>query len=186
MNRKSIKDHENLLCVFMILLDQGALQPYAVSSWADSVLASEEESEYAFIEISTTRNGHDMMQILRNNSGGADPEIVSRAILGLLYHQLRTEEIPLKKATGIATHISFEESLSSDEQFLLYRYYDYGEFNSDENYEALKLYKNNFFQLLGIYREFHSGNDEKWPEINERLKQDLEEKLKIIKQQYPY
>ncbi|MDR6920854.1 MULTISPECIES: hypothetical protein [Chryseobacterium] len=186
MNRKPIKDHENLLHAFMILLDQGVIKTSAISLWADSVLASEDESEYAFIELSTIRNGYDMLQLLRKNSENADPEIVSRALLGILYHELLKGEISPKKAADIATHISYEESLTSDEQFLLYRYYEYREINLNETDEALKLYQYHFLTLLEIYQDFHLENDEKWPEINEKLKINLEEKLEMIKQQHPY
>lgn len=120
----------------MILLDHGVIKTSVISLWADSVLASEDESEYAFIELSTIRNGHDMMQLLRKNSETADPEIVSRAVLGILYHELLKGKTSPKKAADIATHISYEENLTSDEQFLLYRYYDYSEIKLNETDEA--------------------------------------------------
>ncbi|MDR2235582.1 MAG: hypothetical protein LBE92_05625 [Chryseobacterium sp.] len=186
MNRTSIKDHENLLQVFMILLNEGLIPTAMISEWADGILASEEESDYVFIELSTVRDVHDLSQILRKNSAEADPEICSRAVLGILFQLLNTEKVTFKKAFETATHISYEESLSSDEQFLLYRFYDYRDFHSDERYESQRLFKSNFLELLGLYKDFSLDHYEKWPEINEMLKTNLQNQLEVIKKQYPY
>ncbi|MBB6369086.1 hypothetical protein [Chryseobacterium shigense] len=186
MKRASIKDHENLLKVFMILLNYGAIKRDHVTRWADSVLAGENESEYAFIELFTSANVHDTTQILIKNSTDADPEITSRAVLGILYHMLQDEKVVLKTVSDIATHISYEEHLTFDEQFLLYRFDEHIELNLNEVHERLRLFKTNFVDLLAVYKDFTLDNFSGWPAVNGKIKKDLGIKLEVIKKNYPY
>ena len=183
MKRASIKDYKNLLKVFMILLDYGVIRRNDIAAWADSVLTREEESEYAFIELSTVTNWHDAVQLLNKNSADADPEITSRALLGVLYHMLQDEKVVLKTVFKIATYISYEEQLTPDEQFLLYSLDEYIELNMNEAYE---IFKNNFTDLLSIYKGFTIENYDLWPSINEEIKKDLDIRLKAVKKNYPY
>jgi len=186
MKRASIKDHESLLKVFVILLDYHAIKKDLVTAWADSILICEEESEYAFIELSTSTNVHETIQILDSNSANADTEIASRALLGILHYMLLNEKVTLKTVFQIATHLSYEERLTSDEQFVLYHYDEYIELNLNESYETLRHFKTNFLDFLGIYKDFRLDNDESWSAINEKIKQDLEIKMETIKRNYPY
>ncbi|SHH65309.1 hypothetical protein SAMN05421866_3340 [Chryseobacterium oranimense] len=186
MGRAAIKDHENLLKVFVILLEYGAIKRSTINSWADSILASEDESEYEFIELSTATNGHDTTQILKKNSAEADPEITYRAVLGILYHMLQDGKVILKTVFEIATFISYEKSLTSDEQFLLYRFDEHVELNLNDVYETSQLFKTNFLDLLSIYKNFTLNNHNKWPDINENTKQNLNIRLEAVKKNYPY
>ncbi|MGG5210064.1 hypothetical protein ACQWU4_14125 [Chryseobacterium sp. MIQD13] len=186
MKSASIKDHKNLLKVFMILLNYGVIRKGDVTAWADSVLADEDESEYAFIELSTSDNVHDTIQILKKNSTDADPEITSRAVLGILYHILQDEKVFLKTVFEIATYISYEEKLTTDEQFLLYRFDEHIEFNLNDVYERLRLFKANFMDLLTIYKLFTLENHDHWPAINEKTLLDLDMRLEVVKNNYPY
>ncbi|CEJ70192.1 hypothetical protein BN1195_02497 [Chryseobacterium oranimense G311] len=186
MGRAAIKDHENLLKVFVILLDYRIIKKDLVTAWADSILTREDESEYVFIELSTSTNVHETIQILNRNSTNAYTEIASRAILGILHHMLEDEKVTLKTVFQVATHLSYEERLTSDEQFLLYHYDEYIELNLNESYETLRLFKTNFLDFLSIYKDFRLDNDDSWPAINEKIKGDLEIKLQPIKKKYPY
>lgn len=186
MKNASIKDYENLLRVFVVLLNYGLIKIDHIARWADSILASEQESEYAFIELSTSKNLLDTVQILNKNSTNADSEITSRAVLGILYHILQNEQTALKTVFEIATYISYEEQLTSDEQFLLYRFDEHIVLNLNDVYEAARLLKTNFLDLLSIYKGFGLDNYESWPAVNEKVKLDLSMKLELVKGNFLY
>ncbi len=186
MKRATIKDYGNLLKVFVILLDYGVIRKEKVISWADSILASENESEYVFIELSTCANTHDIIQVLKKNTLDSDSEITSRAVLGILYHLLDENKVVLKNIFETATHISYEEQLTDEEQFLLYRFDEYIDLFENGVFEKLNLFKTNFEELLGIYKDFKLDNPHQWVTINEKIKQDLQIKLEAFKNGYHY
>ncbi|WP_223601271.1 hypothetical protein [Chryseobacterium sp. GVT01B] len=186
MKRASIKDYGNLLKVFVILLDYGVIRKEKVISWADSILASENESEYVFIELSTCANTHDIIQVLNKNTLDSDSEITSRAVLGILYHLLDENKVVLKNIFETATHISYEEQLTDEEQFLLYRFDGYTDLFENGIFEKLNFFKTNFEELLGIYKDFKLDNPHQWVTINENIKQDLQIKLEAFKSGYHY
>ncbi|MBB6332720.1 hypothetical protein HNP24_003723 [Chryseobacterium sediminis] len=186
MKRASIKDYGNLLKVFVILLDYGVIKKEKVISWADSILASENESEYVFIELSTCSYTRDIIQILNKNILDSDSEITSRAVLGILYSLLHEHKVVLKNIFETATHISYEEQLTTEEQFLLYRFDEYTELFENGIFEKLNLFKANFEELLGIYKDFKLDNSHQWVMINEKIKQDLQIKLEAFKGGYLY
>ncbi|KMQ60272.1 hypothetical protein ACM46_18885 [Chryseobacterium angstadtii] len=186
MKKTSIKDHGNLLKVFMILLNYDAIRRDIIMLWADSVLASEEESEYPFIELSTSNNTLDTIQILNRNSTHADSEITSRAVLGILYHMLQEEKVALKTAFEVATSISYEKQLTDAEQFLLYRFDEYIELGLHETNEKLRLFNTHFVDLLRVYQDFRLENHSNWPIINEKMKMGLEIQLETVRKKYPY
>ncbi|MDR4894570.1 MULTISPECIES: hypothetical protein [unclassified Chryseobacterium] len=186
MKRASIKDYGNLLKVFVILLEYGVIRKEKVINWADSILASENESEYVFIELSTCSNTHDIKQILNNNTLDSDSEITSRAVLGVLYHLLDEHKVVLKNIFETVTHISYEERLTDEEQFLLYRFDEYTELFESGVFVKSNLFKANFEELLGVYKDFKLDNPHQWVTINEKIKQDLQIKLETFKGNYLY
>lgn len=186
MKRASIKDYKNLLKVFVILLEYGVITKNYIAGWADSILASENESEYTFIELSTSKNLLDTVQILNKNSTNADTEITSRAVLGVLYHLLLEEQAALKTVFEMATQISYEEQLTSDEQFLLYRFDEHTVLNLNDVYGTLRLLKTNFLDFLSIYKGFRLDNYESWSAVSEKVKLELPMKLEAVKRNFLY
>jgi len=185
--KTSIKDYQNLLKVFAILLEFGAIRTQLVIDWADTILASEEESEYAFIELSTIdKNAQSVIQILLKNCENTSPEITSRAIIGILGNMLKEEKVGLKTAFQITTHLSYEQLLTSEEQYLLYGYWDYLDFKSMDNSETFRHFTIYFNEFLSIYKNFKFENHHQWSTINEQLKPNLSDQLKVIKQNSLY
>lgn len=183
---ETIKDYENLLKVFSELRKYGIIENSDITDWADEILASENLSDYEFIEISTTKSTHDLIVILDKNSQHADWEIVCRAMLGILYHSLRTTSLEFKKALQVIHEISYEEKLTGDEQFLLYGFSEVSMYDLRGNYEGFRLFKKDCIEFLKIYKEFTLANYKEWNLMNEILLIDLTEKLERINHNFPY
>lgn len=184
--KAQIRNYENLLKVFAELRKFGIITNTDITDWADEILASENLSDYEFIEISTTRNTHDLIVILEDNSQYADLEIVCRAMLGILYRSLTTTSLEFKKALKVIYEISYEEKLTNDEQFLLYGFSEISMYDLRDNYEGFRLFKEDLMEFLKIYKDFTLANHKEWNLINEALATNLTEKLKKINHNYPY
>ena len=184
--KASIRNYENLLKVFAELRKFGIITNANITDWADEILASENSSDYEFIEISTTKSTHDLIAILDKNSQHADLEIVYRAMLGILYNSLTTVSLEFKKALKVIHEISYEEKLTNDEQFLLYGFSEISMYDLRGNYEGFRLFKEDCMEFLKIYKDFTLANHEEWIVINEILSTGLTEKLEKINHNYPY
>ncbi|SDI59056.1 hypothetical protein SAMN05421846_11052 [Chryseobacterium taeanense] len=182
---ETIKNYENLLKVFAELRKFGIITNTDITDWADEILASENLSDYEFIEISTTKNSHDLIVILEKNSQYPNLEIVCRAMLGILYHSL-TASLEFKKALKVIHEISYEEKLTNDEQFLLYGFSEISMYDLRGNYEGFRLFKEDLMEFLKIYKDFTLTNYKEWNLINEILLPALTEKLEKINHNYPY
>jgi hypothetical protein len=182
----SIRNYENLLKVFAELRKFGVITNTNITDWADGILASENLSDYEFIEISTTKNTHDLIVILEKNSQHADSEIVCRAMLGILYHSLTTASLEFKKTLQIIYEISYEKTLTVEEQFLLYGFSEFSMYDLKGTYEGLRLFKEELVDFLSIYKSFTLENHREWMMINAAVLSDLSEKLPKVKRNYPY
>lgn len=183
--KAGIRNYENLLKVFAELRKFGIITNADITDWADEILASENSSDYEFIEISTTKSTHDLIVILDKNSQHADLEIVCRAMLGIL-HSLETTSLEFKKALKMIHEISYEEKLTNDEQFLLYGFSEVSMYDLRGNYEGFRLFKEDLMEFLKIYEDFTLANYKEWNLINEVLSTDLTGKLAKINHNYPY
>lgn len=183
--KAQIRNYENLLKVYAELRKFGIITNTDITDWADGILASENLSDYEFIEISKTRNTHDLIVILDKNSQHADLEIVCRAMLGILYHSL-TVSLEFKKALKVIYEISYEEKLTNDEQFLLYGFSEISMYDLRDNYEGFRLFKEDLIEFLKIYKDFTLANHKEWNLINEALATNLTRKLEKINYNYPY
>ncbi|WP_294304158.1 hypothetical protein [uncultured Chryseobacterium sp.] len=184
--KENIANHQNLLSVFAILIKYGIITNKEITDWADSILASEAASDYAFIEISTSTSTYDLIKILEKNAMNKNPEMVCRAILGIVYHLLTKQLIAFKDSLKVVSEISYEEKLTEDEQFLLYGYSESSSYELQGVYESFRLYRENFFEFLSLYKNFTLTNHREWSSIHETLLTELSEKLEMVKGNYPY
>lgn len=179
---ESLKNYSNLLKVFAFLLDHGVIKTSYIIGWVDKIIASETESEYDLIELSTTKSTYDIIKILNNNSSSANMEIVCRALLGIIHHCFEDKKLEFKDIL-IIKNISFEGGLTDDEEFLIYGLGEYSMYDLNNNY---RLYRQDLYSLLNIYKDFTLDNHKNWADINEKIKKDIPSKIEILKHKYPY
>lgn len=183
---ENIGNHQNLLKVFSTLRRYGIIKSKEIIDWADAVLASEDASEYGFIEISMATSTHELINILDRISTNADQEIVCRSILGILYHLLTDKSIEFNDILPVISEISYEEKLMQDEQFLLYGYSESSSYEFQGVYEGFRLHRGNFIEFLSLYKDFTLTNHREWSFIHKALLTDLSGKLEMVKGNYPY
>ncbi|WP_294222665.1 hypothetical protein [uncultured Chryseobacterium sp.] len=178
---ENIRDHQNLLKVFSVLRKYGIIKNKEIVGWADAVLASEDASEYGFIEISTATSTLQLINILDRVSTNANQEIVCRAILGVLYHLLADKSIEFNDSLPVISEISCEEKLMQDEQFLLYGFSEPLLYELQGPYKGFRIYKQNLIEFLHLYKDFSLENYQEWIFINEMILTDLTEKMEKIR-----
>lgn len=183
--KEDIADYQNLLNVFAILRKYRIIENKEITDWADAILASQSASDYAFIEISTAADTHDLIKILEKNTSDEDPEIVCRATLGIIHHLLTENLTAFKDSLRVISEISYEEKLTEDEQFLLYGYSESSSYEFQGVYKGSRLYRENFIEFLSLYRNFTLINHREWKSIHATLLTELSEKLKMAKENYP-
>jgi len=178
---ENIGNYQNLLKVFSILRKYGIIKSKEIIGWADAVLASEDASEYRFIEISTATSTHELINILDRISINANQEIVCRAILGILYHLLADKSIEFNDSLPVISEISYEEKLMQDEQFLLYGFSEPSLYELQGAYKGFRIYKQNLIEFLHLYKDFTLENYQKWIFIHEMILTNLAEKIEKLR-----
>lgn len=179
--------YKELFKVYQILLTDGIIEPKFVNNWADKILSKEIESEYEFIEVSTTANLNDLITILNKLSQNCDLKISQRATFGILYNSNIYEFFDIKVVSRIvANFTNFNDSLSEKEKAFLYGIDDFVHLAIEKIYGDIHKLKDEFWDFMKIYKEFNFDTHENWCSINKKLEENLSEKIQKVTEKYQF
>ena len=174
---KSVKQ---LLTVYYRCLIFGIISRKAVIEWADNIIASEDNPDYFFIELSLSHDLNSLLSVILARSA-PDSNTTVRAIFGLLYHQLLAHLIKGEKAVEIIDQYYFKGALLPDEINQIYELtIDKVIGNKpDENLTQHLLH------FLVNYQEFDLTNYKYWDSISYRVEHGLtnEQKKSAVRKQ---
>jgi len=176
--------YKELFKVFEILLTDGLIDTNYVNEWADNILSRESESEYEFIELSTTSNINDLIVLLKRLSANCNLKISQRAVFGILYNSTCEDFPNIKVASRIVSRFFYENTLTENEKNFIYGIDDSIELAISEIYGDIDNLKNGFWDFLEIYQALNFITCENWIIINNEIEENLEEKLKKILDKY--
>lgn len=170
--------------VFEVLLIGGIIDTNYINSWADDILSKESESEYEFIELSTTTSINDLIVLLKRLSANCNLKISQRAVFGILYNSTFDVFPNIKLASRIVYRFVYENALTNMEKNFLFGIDDFIELAISGIYGDRDKLKNEFWDFLEIYQAFNFMTYENWIKINNKIEENLEENLKKIQDRY--
>lgn len=176
--------YKELFKVFEILLTDGLIDTNYVNEWADNILSKESESEYDFIELSITNKINDLLTLLNRLSANCNLKIAQRAVFGILYNSTCEDFPNIKVASRIVSRFFYENTLTENEKNFIYGIDDSIELAISEIYGDIHKLKNEFWEFLKIYQALNFITFENWIIINNKIEENLEEKLKKIQDKY--
>ena len=176
--------YRELYKVFQILLIDGIIDTRFINNWADQILAKELESEYEFIEISTTLNLNDLITLLNKLSEKCNLKIVQRAVFGILYNLSIIESIDIKISARIVGKFVYNNSLTEKEKSILYGIDDFIELAISKVYGDFEKLKNEFWDFLEIYKELNFTTYDSWDKINYNLENELAHSIEKVLDKY--
>jgi len=176
--------YKELFKVFEILLIDGIIDTKFVNKWADEILSKETESEYEFIEISTTQNINELISLLKKLSNECDLKISQRAIFGILYNSTFEEFPDLKLASRIVSKFVYNNALTEKEKEFHYGIDDYIELAISGIYGDKDKLKNEFWDFLEIYKSLNFLTYEDWKDLNNKIEDNIEINLNDIREKY--
>ncbi|MEN2436720.1 hypothetical protein AAH994_14985 [Weeksellaceae bacterium A-14] len=182
--KENPEKYRELFKVFAILLTDGIIESKFVNNWADEILAKETESEYEFIEISTTLNLNDLITLLNKLSENCNLKISQRAIFGILYNSNIGEYIDIKNATKVVSKFTLNNSLTEKERAFLYGIDDFVDLAIEKIYGDLNKLKNEFWDFMEIYQELNFNSVENWNSINKKIEENLQIELEKVTDKY--
>jgi len=171
------KSYIELLEVFRIALIHKIIDKQVIISWADIIIRSDTEPDYFVIELSLAghNNDNEILTLLNTYIVEHKTLLSGRVILGLLYKQLFTQNIELKKAVTVIKWLVEERKLTEKDERLFYRldeHYELAAANITGNMNAVHEYT---FGTLELYSSFTVDNVEKWNEINAKVNRLIDE-----------
>lgn len=176
---------QNLFKVYEILLKNNIIETEFLIKWADKIIETKDEFDYAIIELSTeSKNINNAISILNLNSQNSNNEIISRATIGILSNLFREQKVDSDKVAEIVNDIVYYNGLTIEENTFLYGFGDFYDLAAQEIYGNLDSLTDELIEYIDIYRAFNFINYEKWAEINSTVKTVVPQKLQIIKQKY--
>jgi len=166
-----------LLEVFRIALIHKIIDKQVVISWADIIIRSDTEPDYFIIELSLAghNNDNEILTLLNTYIEEHKTLISCRVILGLLYKQLFTQHIDLKKAVAVINWLIEERKLTEKDERLFYRldeHYELAAANISGSMDAVREYT---FGALEMYSSFNIDNVEEWNEANTKVGRLIDE-----------
>ncbi|MFC0514003.1 hypothetical protein ACFFGT_07335 [Mucilaginibacter angelicae] len=157
-----------LLKVFYFGLESKLITKADIVKWADDIImAAEEDLDYFFIELSMSSSISEAIVLIKDQIPVNNAPIVSRVLLGLIYHQLNNNIIGLKRACDIMDHINFSNTLTGYEESPLYQFSD--EFQEAFRQEHFDNLRNDTLAFLATYKNLTLDNHSEWPAINEQI-----------------
>ena len=179
MSPVKAEDFPLLLEVFRDGLEYGIISKDEIVTWADNIIANEDEPDYFFIEISMSGNINNLSSLLKTRVPVRHNPVSGRAILGMAYQRLLSGTINIDNVITAVNNFSYEGATFAEDDFLSGLTYDYEMLFRDGPSGPDKL-KEKCLSVLSIYKDFQVGNYEQWPEINRNVEDTLkpeEEKL---------
>lgn len=177
--------YQNLFKVFEILLKKNAVDSKFIINWADKVIDSQTELDYVIIELATeSKNINDILSILNKNSQNSNIEVVSRAVIGILSNLLESETVNINRVSLMINEIAYYNGLTDLENTFLYGYGDFYDLALQKIYGDLDSIGKEIKEFISFYKGFNFENHENWEQINEDVKSELPENLKLLKVKY--
>lgn len=165
-NTTNISAYRELLDVFRIGLIHGIIDKQDIISWADTIVQSDKEPDYFIIELSLLAHANEILALLNATMGDKKTLISGRVILSLLYKQLFTQHIDLKKAVAVVNWLVEERKLKGKDERLFYRleeHYALAATNITGSMDAVRVFT---FGALELYSAFTIDNIADWKEID--------------------
>ena len=177
-------NYKELFKVFEILLTAGIIDALFVNNWADNILSKESESEYEFIELSTTNKINDLSTLLKRLSANCNLKISQRAVFGILYNSTFEDFPNVKVVSQTIYRFVYDDTLSEMEKGFLYGIDDSIELALTGVYGDIHALKNELWDFLEIYKALNFINSNNWITINNKIEENLERNLKKIQDKY--
>lgn len=182
--KENTTKYKEMFKVFEVLLIGGIIDTNFINNWSDNILSKENESEYEFIELSTTTNTNDLIFLLKRLSSNCNLKISQRAAFGILYNSTLEGFPNIKLASRIVDRFLYENALTQMEKNFLFGIDDFIELAISGIYGDRDKLKNEFWDFLEIYQAFNFMTYENWIKINNKIEENLEENLKKIQDRY--
>ena len=174
MSPTKATDFPLLTEVFRGGLRYGLISKEEIVTWADSIIATEDEPDYFFIELSLAKDSNALIEILNNVAMDTGNAIVLRVLLAIIYHKLTddNETTSVQDAVEFVGRMSMREIPTQFECNSIYTFEEY-EFYYLPDVTQLQV---EIIDFLSIYENFSLHNWNQWPEINKQVETTLIEK----------
>ena len=166
INNTKIEGAKLLLSVFYHGLTQNFVTKKEVVAWADGIIMHEDEPDPFFIDISLSHDKNELMSLLYSKKVPTN-NIITRAILGLLYQQLCDSAIAVEKAIVVIDSLAFWDALTPAEVGQLFYFCD--DVRMGGAAVDLDRLTKDLTAFLGNYKAFKTYNYNNWPAINSEV-----------------
>ncbi|MES2275371.1 MAG: 5-formyltetrahydrofolate cyclo-ligase [Bacteroidota bacterium] len=164
----NLTDYKDLLEVYRRGLVLDIVDKVQIIAWADGIIKAATEPDYFFIELSLAKDKNEIIEAITNVNGLTPNAVTSRALLGILYHNLIDKKLQINRVTPILDNLNNREIISEIESAWLYQLSDDYDWNNP-SVIPIEQAKENLLSFLSKYQEFNVGNYRSWDEINDRL-----------------
>ncbi|WP_345954005.1 SMI1/KNR4 family protein [Mucilaginibacter sp. PAMB04168] len=173
-----LKTAEPLLTVFYYGLRYNLIPTKEVITWADYIVMHEDEPAPLFIDLSLAHDKKGLLNILYPVTV-PENQVITRAILGLLYHRLLVGAITLNDAVVVMGKHNLSSPLTKTEIHHLYYLTDDDWMEESQN-DDTEL-RDKVLTFLANYKEFEISNYKNWNGFNYRIEYQFhkEEKSSI-------
>lgn len=182
--KENPEKYRELFKVFEILLVDGIIDTKFINNWADTILSKEIQSEYEFVEISTTFNINELVTLLNKLSEKSELIIAQRAVFGILYNLNMYDSLEIRSVTRIVENFAYSEFLTEQEKNFLYGIDDFMDLAITNVYGDYTKLKNEFWEFLKIYKNFNFENYHDWSNINNELDGKIPENIQNLAEKY--
>ena len=182
--KENPRKYRELFKVFEILLVDGIIDTKFINNWADTILSKEIQSEYEFIEISTTFNINELVTLLNKLSEKSELIIAQRAVFGILYNLNISDSLEIRSVTRIVENFAYSKFLTKQEKNFLYGIDDFMDLAITNVYGDFTKLKNEFWEFLEIYKNFNFKNYNDWSNINNELDGKIPENIENLTEKY--
>lgn len=182
--KENPEKYRELFKAFEILLVDGIIDTKFINNWADKILAKESESEFAFIELSTTFDINELVTLLNKLSEKSQLLIAQRAVFGILFNLHIYDSVEIRRVTRIVENFAYSKFLSEQEKNFLYGIDDFMELAINNVYGDFNKLKNEFWEFLEIYKYFNFENYNNWSNINNGLEGEIPENIQNLTEKY--
>jgi len=168
--------YQELFKVFSLLLADRIIDEKQINNFADEILSKETNSEYEFIELSTTKNLNDLISLLNKFSTNCNTKIAYRAVLGIIYNL----NINIETSSRCISRLSYLNGLSEKEKDFINGIDDFIDLAINKIYGDINRLNSEYLDFLKIYNEFNFDSAENWNAINSKIEHNLIEKIQHV------
>jgi len=160
---------KRLLGVFREGIKVGLITRKEVIDRADWIIATEDEPDYFFIELSLSHDVNELLTVL-NSIDIPEDVLYPRVLLGVMRTQLSVDVITTDKVRTVLNKFIYQSRLTRYERGHIYSITDdYGYSGEKLDERALQQFNQHVKDFLNNYSQFNLYNYKNWNNINNEL-----------------